>query len=185
MSFDTAFQFLIGDEDPQFKCEVIIDSNGAETISGINGKSYQDVVDKIKAITDLNARRNAVMAFYRQRYWAPLFDQITSCDVQAKIFDLAVNMDPCDSDRGVAFGQAIKIAQRAAGVTDDGVLGPQTLDAINAADPATLLAAICQKAKEFYLALAVTHPEDERYRTTWLTRAARLPDVGNGICQST
>lgn len=185
MSFDTAFAYMLGDEDAAFNCDVIIDNNGAETICGINGKSYPKIVEQLKAIPDLNVRRNAVKGFYRQRYWAPKFDEIQSCRIQAKIFDLAVNMDPAINDRDEAFGQAIKIVQRAVGCTDDGIFGSQTVAVLNAALETPTLAAICQKAKEFYLALAVEHPEDERYRSAWLARAARVPDgSGIGSCQS-
>lgn len=59
---------------------------------------------------------------YRKNYWAPIkADQLPDA-LRFHVFDAAVNS-------GVS--QAVKFLQRAAGVTEDGVIGPQTLSAAN------------------------------------------------------
>jgi len=64
---------------------------------------------------------------YRTNYWAPIkADQLPE-NLRFHVFDAAVNSGAT---------QAIKWLQRAAGVTEDGVIGPRTLSAASMATPA-------------------------------------------------
>ena len=67
------------------------------------------------------------LAIYEKDYWAPIkADQLPE-HLRFHVFDAAVNSGP---------GQAIKWLQRAAGVTQDGVIGPRTLSAASMVTPA-------------------------------------------------
>lgn len=63
---------------------------------------------------------------YRRQYWAPVRADELPAAVRFHVFDAAVNS-------GVR--QSVLWLQRAAGVTPDGIIGPQTLRAVKQADP--------------------------------------------------
>lgn len=65
-----------------------------------------------------------VEEFYRAHFWKPIMgDEITNQLVAENIYDFGVNS-------GVS--RAVKYAQRIVGVSEDGVMGPKTIKAINA-----------------------------------------------------
>ena len=60
------------------------------------------------------------LAIYKKDYWDPIkADQLPDA-LRFHVFDAAVNSGP---------GQAIKWLQRAAGIAQDGLIGPQTISA--------------------------------------------------------
>jgi lysozyme family protein len=72
--------------------------------------------------------------------------------------------------------QAVKLIQRAllaAGtqVVEDGIIGPETLAAINKADPTDLLAALKSEAAGFYRLIANANPSQQKFINGWLRRA--------------
>lgn len=122
MNFDHAFDALIPHEggyvwnpaDP-----------GGETKYGISKRQYPGI--DIRALTLADAK-----AIYLRDYW-----QRAQCDrlppeLAFDVFDAAVNS---------GIGQAIRWLQRAAGVADDGVVGPLTLAAIQRLDDTSALRA--------------------------------------------
>lgn len=64
---------------------------------------------------------------YRANYWAPIKANQLPENLRFHVFDAAVNSGAT---------QAIKWLQRAAGVTEDGVIGPRTLSAASMVTPA-------------------------------------------------
>lgn len=111
MNFDEAFEKLIGHEggyaldrrDP-----------GGETKYGISRASYPG--EDIPGMTLERAR-----AIYLRDYWGPAGCDAMPAGARLQVFDTAVNS-------GVKA--AIRMTQRAVGVTDDGILGPHTLQAL-------------------------------------------------------
>jgi lysozyme family protein len=74
-----------------------------------------------------NLPLSMAIGIYRSDYWAPIkADQLPEA-LRFHVFDAAVNSGPT---------QAIKWLQRAAGVADDGVIGPRTLSAASMVTPA-------------------------------------------------
>lgn len=67
------------------------------------------------------------LAIYRIDYWAPIKTDQLPDSLRFHVFDAAVNSGP---------SQAIKWLQRAAGVADDGIVGPRTLSAASVVTPA-------------------------------------------------
>jgi lysozyme family protein len=72
--------------------------------------------------------------------------------------------------------QAVKLIQRAllaAGtqVVEDGIIGPETLAAINKSDSTDLLAALKSEAAGFYRLIANANPSQQRFIDGWLNRA--------------
>jgi len=116
MNFDSAFAALIGHEGGHVDHP---NDPGGETKYGISKRSYPEV--NIAALTLDDAK-----AIYRRDYWNRVKADELPSELRFPLFDGAVNA-------GVA--QSIKWLQRAAGVRDDGVIGPITLAAIASSNP--------------------------------------------------
>lgn len=121
MTFDEAFDRVIGHEGGLVNNPA---DPGGLTNWGISQRSYPGV--DIKGLTKEDAK-----AIYRRDYWDRAKASQYDGAIGFQLFDAAVNS-------GVSA--AIKMLQRAVGVPDDGVIGPQSLNAINAQRvPAILL----------------------------------------------
>lgn len=101
---------------------------------------------------------------YHQRYWN--FDQINDQRVATKMFDVCVNC-------GVVGGT--KIIQRAVGVMSDGLLGPQTVAAINALDPEDAIEAISCGVADYYVNIVRADESQFVFLKGWIHRAIRRP----------
>lgn len=64
----------------------------------------------------------------------------------------------------------IKIPQRLLGVATDGIVGPATLDALNAKDPQTVFDAIMAARVQFIDDICHRTPTNERFRRGWMNR---------------
>ena len=132
---------------------------GGATNMGIEQKEWPD--GDIKNIT-----QDQAIEFYSERYWKNLYSQIENQAIADKLFDL-----------GVLFGvgTAVSILQltlKGEGdtIAVDGNFGPETLAAINAADPVSLL--------KFYQGNLVTHafnvvtakPQTQVFLKGWCAR---------------
>lgn len=111
MEFEAAFERLLGHEggyslDPR--------DPGGETNFGISKRSYPG--EDIAGMTVERARE-----IYRRDYWNASGCSALPAGIRYDVFDTAVNS-------GVRT--AIKLLQRAAGETEDSVLGPLTLQAV-------------------------------------------------------
>ena len=82
---------------------------------------------------------------YKDRYWDAVQAEHLPADIRYAVFDAAVNS-------GVA--QAAKWLQRACGVKDDGVIGPQTIRAANALHPEGLKRKMLAQRLRFMATLA-------------------------------
>ncbi len=121
MNFDDAFERLIGHEGGYVDHPT---DPGGETKYGISRRSYPG--EDIKGMTLARAK-----TIYKRDFWGPAGCDVVPPGLKFDLFDTAVNS-------GVRT--AVKLVQRAAGETDDGVLGPRTLAAIQAMDPERLVA---------------------------------------------
>lgn len=64
----------------------------------------------------------------------------------------------------------ITIPQQALGVTVDGVVGPKTIAAVNAQNPATFFARIAAERKAFIERICKSRPINNKYKKGWLRR---------------
>lgn len=123
MNFDASFDLLLKHEggysdhaaDPGGKTRYGVTEAVAREV-GYRGDMRELPLDLAKRI-------------YKDRYWDAVKAEQLPPAVRYVVFDAAVNSGP---------GQAAKWLQRALGVTDDGVIGPKTLAAANAANPDAL-----------------------------------------------
>lgn len=92
-----------------------------------------------------NLPRATAVDIYRQQYWAPVRGDELPFAVAFQVFDAAVN-------HGV--GNATRWLQRAVGVAEDGRLGPISVGAVRAADPAVLILKFNEIRLKFYASLS-------------------------------
>lgn len=122
---------------------------GGETKYGISRRAYPGV--DIKALT-----RDKAKTLYRMDYWAPVKGDQLHPAVAFQVMDAAVN-------HGVSW--ASKALQRAAGVTVDGKIGPQTIASANA-DPEAVIEAFNNYREGYYRKL----PTFQRFGKGWIAR---------------
>lgn len=166
-NFDEALAFVLRNEDPHLS-GIVTEDSGGRTRFGIAERFHPALGNEFytgPAETVLEIARE----IYRLDYWKPVRgDEIEDQQVATKALDMAVNM-------GVR--EAIVLCQRALNactaleLTEDSVLGPRTLGAINACDPLLLLIHLREVCAAFYQHVATVRPEMREYLRGWLTRA--------------
>jgi lysozyme family protein len=126
---------------------------GGETQWGIAKRSYPKV--NIRTLT-----REQAIAIYRADFWLPIYgDQIPPA-LAFQALDAAVNH---------GLGTAKRWLQRAAGVAEDGQIGPVTLAALRSGDPADLVLRFVSYRLDFYTRLS-TFPT---FGKGWIRRMAQ------------
>lgn len=102
----------------------------------------------------------AARMIYKLRYWAKL-----KCD------DLATGVDLVVWDFGVNAGvpASARTLQQVVGTTQDGIIGPITLDAANSWHPEPLVHALITNHDRYYRSL-----NDPRHLNGWLNRQTSL-----------
>lgn len=123
MKFDDAFDRLIGHE-----------GGYSDHPSDPGGRTMWGVTERVARswgyMGDMrDLPRDTAKELYKALYWNKVRADEVPESVRFDLFDTAVNS-------GVS--QSIKLLQRAAGATDDGVLGAKTLAAARAMDPQLL-----------------------------------------------
>lgn len=134
MNFDTAFHKLLGHEggfvdhpsDPGGATNWGV-TQAVARANGYTGHMRDFPVDMAKAI-------------YWRQYWVPIKADDLPPAVRYAVFDAAVNS---------GANQAVKWLQRAIGVNDDGVVGPQTMTFARAANPDFVIRRMLGQRLEF------------------------------------
>lgn len=135
MNFDTAFDRLIGHEGGYSNHP---SDPGGETMWGVTAavaraNGYTGPMRDLPRVT--------AKGIYRVQYWDKVQADRMPFPVAFQVFDAAVNH---------GTGQAAKFLQRAAGVVDDGIIGPKTLAAVAARDAAAILLLFNAEREQFY-----------------------------------
>jgi lysozyme family protein len=139
MNFDAAFDLLLKHEggfsdhaaDPGGKTRYGITEAVAREV-GYRGDMRELPLELAKRV-------------YKDKYWDAVKAEQLPPAVRYVVFDAAVNSGP---------SQSSKWLQRALGVTDDGVIGPKTLTAANAANPDSLRMRLLGQRLRFMAGLA-------------------------------
>ncbi len=138
------------------------------------GKPYSATIDEIK-----NMSPSVAIDIYKKLYWDKIQgDKIKKYTVALAIFDQAIN-------RGVS--SAVKQAQRVikkldplgfAKISEDGVMGPASLTALNSIAEKPFIDSYLQESKLFYQNLVQKNPSQQVFLTGWLNR---LTSLGNEL----
>lgn len=158
-----AIDYVLRFEDPTLSGVVTTDPGG-RTRFGIAERFHPELTNCLfYSSMGATAALTIAMRIYSDTYAAPLcIADIQSQDVADKLLSLGVNC-------GVR--SASKRLQEAVEVKGDGRIGPITLDALDRADPDTVLARLKQLAVEHYEELIRDNPSLAIYRSGWLARA--------------
>lgn len=150
MNLDQAFDRLIGNEGGYVN---VHGDPGGETNWGISKRSYPGL-----DIADLT--RDDAKAIYERDFWQRgQMDQYDPA-IAFQVFDIAVNS---------GIETAVRMLQRAAGVADDGHIGPVTVAAVKAKTVTDMLMLITAERLDFWRKLS-TWPQ---FGKGWAGRAAQ------------
>lgn len=125
---------------------------GGLTKYGIAKRSYPHL--DIRSLT-----RAQAIDIYRRDFWDRVQGDKLPKQFAFQALDAAVNH---------GIGNAVRWMQRAAGVADDGVIGPLTLAAISRADPADLVLLFNAERLAFYTKLTTF----DAFGRGWVNRVA-------------
>jgi len=167
--FKPAFEFVLQHEDSTRSGKVTVDAGG-RTRFGIAEKFHPGLPEEFFTGPAEDALAEAEKIEEREYWDAMRLAEVENQNVANKLFDMGVNM-------GVR--QASVYAQRAinalatvdARVAEDGVIGPKTLAAINAADPIAYYQLLRQFSAAYYRHLAAVNPAQAVNLKGWLKRA--------------
>lgn len=124
MTFDEALDQLLKHEGGYVWHE---DDPGGETNMGISKRSYPQLDIR-------NLTRDQARAIYLRDFWSPAGCDALPPGVRGQVFDMAVHS-------GVKV--AVRTLQQACGATQDGILGPRTLQAVLNMPAARVAARFC------------------------------------------
>jgi lysozyme family protein len=159
--FKTAFTFVLQHEDSTCSGRVTVDAGG-RTRFGIAEKFHPDLPEEFFTGPAKDALAEAAKIEERQYWDAMRLGEVENQNVANKLFDMGVNM-------GVR--QAAVYAQRAARVTEDGVIGAKTLSALNSADPIAFYQLLCELSAAHYRHVAAVNPAQAVNLAGWMKRA--------------
>lgn len=107
--------------------------------------------------------RTEVFKFYKEAYWDRMrLDEISSQIKANEMFIFGVN---------VGIRPAVRAAQQIVGIVDDGIVGNQTLAAINRFDEARFDKEFDRAELEYYNGLMQKNPKLRIYANGWRNRA--------------
>jgi len=155
MNFDAALQLVLKHEGGYVNHP---DDPGGETNMGITV-----AVARAAGYTGpmVSLPMEVVRQVYLDRYWKAVRAEDLPPAARYAVFDAAVNSGP---------RQAVLWLQRALGVADDGVLGPRTLAAANAANPEVLRARMVSQRLRFLTGLRTFNT----FGVGWVRRCADI-----------
>ena len=167
--FDTAFQRMMIFEG--WVLEDVPGDNGGETCCGITRKYNPawpgwNVIEKQKLATgkaDITARdlRQCVEQFYLGEWNILCLDAVRSQKIADQIFQAFINIG----------SRAVRWAQNLAGSVADGVMGPQTVGALNKCDDLTFCRDYADLQCKFYESIVERDPTQKKFLRGWLERA--------------
>ena len=116
------------------------------TMMGITKAIYEDYVGRSVSIDEIrDLTQDDVEPIYRSRYWNKVQGDVMPSGLDWMLFDWGVNSGP---------RRASKALQLSVGVRADGVIGPNTMDAVSKADIVATIEAIHKSRELFYRRLS-------------------------------
>lgn len=158
--FEPAFQRTLRAEGG-FGLTDVRGDRGGQTYAGISRKANPEWPGWAWVDRDETPPTDLVRDLYRLSYWAPLRCDRMPQAIAEDIFDFAVNA-------GVKV--SAKLAQAVVGVTPDGVVGPKTIDALAAADPALFRALFALAKIARYRDIVRRDRSQAKFLLGWLNR---------------
>lgn len=135
---------------------------GRQTYAGISRKFHPSwagwsFIDRKEAPPEL-----LVQNLYRDQFWQPIKgDDIVAKSVASTIYDFAVN---------VGVKTALRNVQETLGISADGLIGPETLSALNQANPEAFRMAYALKKIAHYRDIARKDNTQRVFLLGWINR---------------
>ncbi len=134
---------------------------GGATNMGVTLKTFREHYGNDKSVHDLKHMSNEQWGHIMNGYWDKCkADEIMSQSVAEIFVDWCVNS-------GLA---GIRRVQEIAGVRPDGIVGPVTVNAINAHSPEDLFNRIKDARKQFYVNIVRRDPSQKVFMNGWMNR---------------
>lgn len=144
---------------------------GGETYAGITRKNFPQwggwaIVDASKPLRNnevisTDQMTGLVESFYKTNFWDTIqLNAINSQRVANFTFDWNVNSGKF----------AVRGLQTAAGVAADGIIGPMTIAAVNAADENEMMTKLKAERIAFYNGIVAREPSQEKFLKGWINR---------------
>nr|DAD67383.1 MAG TPA: Lysozyme [Siphoviridae sp. ctt5z12] len=126
--------------------------------------AYGGNIEKISRVLYASENLRAeVRRFYKEAYWDRMrLDEISSQKKANEMFIFAVN---------VGIKPAVRVTQQLVGVVNDGIVGEQTLAAINRFDEARFDKEFDRAELRYYKKLIENNPKFRVYANGWKNRA--------------
>lgn len=158
--FELAFQRTLRAEGG-FKLTDVKGDRGRQTYAGISRRANPDWPGWGWIDSNETPPTDLVRDLYRTHYWAALRCDRMPQAIAEDVFDFAVNA-------GVSV--SAKLAQAVVGVTPDGVIGPRTIEALAAADPATFRMAFALAKIARYRDIVMRDRSQGKFLLGWINR---------------
>ena len=145
---------------------------GGMTNLGVTKKVWEEFIGREVDEREMRALTpDVVKPLYKKNYWDKIKGDQLPSGVDYAAYDLAVNS---------GTGRAAKYLQRIAGVPDDGVIGPKSMDAILACDPVETVDAICDMRLDFLQRL----PTWNTFGKGWGRRVEEVKAIGTQMAKA-
>ena len=139
---------------------------GGMTNLGVTRTAWEAFLNRDVTEAEMRALTPAaVKAFYKALYWDKLKCDDLPSGVDYVAYDFAVNS---------GVGRAAKYLQRIANVTEDGVIGKKSVEAICAYDPAQMVNDLCDMRLNFLKSLSTF----TTFGRGWESRVHDVAEVG-------
>jgi lysozyme family protein len=138
---------------------------GGETNMGVTKAAWSTWLKRTILPGEMAQLTHAdIIPFYKALYWDKSYCNQLPTGIDYMVFDASVNM---------GVGQSIRLLQRSLGCVPDGVIGPNTMKAINDADVKTLIDKFSAQKEMFYKSLATFSV----FGKGWLRRVAEVKQI--------
>lgn len=129
-------------------------------------EQYQNLKECSRRLYEIDTLTEKVYDFYYAEFWKPYrLNEIKEQHKSDEIFIFGVN---------TGMKKAIKIAQGVVGVEIDGIIGSQTIKAINDCDYSFFDTTFDDKEIEYYKAIVQSKPNKSIFLNGWINRAEEV-----------
>jgi lysozyme family protein len=142
---------------------------GGMTNLGVTRASWEAYLGRDVSEADMRALTpELVKPFYKTMYWDKIKGDDLPSGVDYAAYDFAVNS---------GVGRSAKYLQRIAGVTDDGVIGKKSVEAICAYDPSQMVNDLCDMRLNFLKSLSTF----ATFGRGWERRVHEVAEIGSDM----
>lgn len=142
---------------------------GGRTNFGVTQRAWEAYWNRSSSEEEMRKLTpNIIKPFYRAMYWDKIRGDELPAGIDYAAYDLAVNS---------GANRAAKYLQRVAGVTEDGIIGPKSLEAIQKCDAKCAVDALCAMRLDFLKRL----PTFDTFGKGWSRRVAEVKDKASSM----